>query len=198
VATPADGRTFRDNRAMAAWTCRLAWLQAALAALTLATILLGITTPLPLIWFLAFVTGGIFGFRWLYIANGNARAMGATDLMGGPVMAIVWYFIPIANLGMPYVVMRDLWRASAKPRDWQGQSTPPLLILWWTCWLIFYLGLSAAGNFAAEESMDLAPVVGIALIVACAGFIPAALLFAKVVDSIQRLQDENGPAQLFR
>lgn len=198
MATSAEGWAFRDNRAMAAWTCRLAWLQAGLAALTLAGILLGLATPLPLIWFLTFVAGGIFGFRWLYVAIGNAKAMGATDLMGGPVMAIVWYFIPVANLGMPYVVMRDLWRASAKPRDWQGQPTPSILILWWTCWLLFYLGLSAAGNFAAEEDMDLAPVVGIALIVACAAFVPAALLFAKVVDSIQTLQDQNGPAQAFR
>src|SRR3546814_7630930 len=38
--------------------------------------------------------------RWTYVANANARALGATDLTVTPLMSILWYFIPLANLWM--------------------------------------------------------------------------------------------------
>ena len=63
--------------------------------------------------------------RWLYLANANAFALGAEDMMVSPGLAVAWFFIPFANLFMPYLTMRDTWKASAKPRDWQAARRPP-------------------------------------------------------------------------
>lgn len=189
---------FQDNRAVTKWVQWLAWGTAALAGLTAAFIFLGYRSPFPLLWLIGFIASVLLGLRWLYVANANARAMGATDMMGGPVMALVWYFIPLANLGMPYVIMRDVWRGSERPRDLQGADSPGLVMLWWACWIIFYLGLSFAGNVVAREDPDLMPLVQVALLVAFAAFVPAAILYAQAVAGIQRLQESNAPAQLFR
>lgn len=199
MATAGTVWTFRPNGGAAAWTCRLAWAQAALAAVALVLNLWGIVVAvMPGIQTLLFIGSGIVSLRWLYVASANARAMGATDLMGGPAMAVIWYFVPFLNLGMPYLVMRDLWRASANPRDWQGQPTPPLVILWWAAWLVFYLGLSAGVQLMMEYDPDIA-AFGISLLTAAnIGFIICALLFARLVDSIQTLQDQTAPAQAFR
>jgi len=73
---------------------------------------------------------------WFYRANANARAMGADDLMGSPGLSVAWFFIPIAFLFMPYVVVRDTWKASEAPRDWQGRSASPLVGFWWAAMLL--------------------------------------------------------------
>jgi hypothetical protein len=44
---------------------------------------------------------------WFYRANANVRAMGADGLMGSPGLSVAWFFIPIAFLFMPFVVVRD-------------------------------------------------------------------------------------------
>src|SRR3546814_6930904 len=66
--------------------------------------------------------------RWTYVANANARALGATDLTVTPLMSILWYFIPLANLWMPLQGMREIWKGSVKPPDWETVGTPPPLI----------------------------------------------------------------------
>lgn len=199
MATAGPVWTFRPNGSAAAWTCRLAWAQAALAAIALAFNLAGIAIAvLPGIQTLLFIGSGIVSLRWLYVASANARAMGATDLMGGPAMAVIWYFVPFLNLGMPYIVMRDLWRASARPRDWQGQPSPPLVMLWWASWLILYLGLSAGIQLTLEYDPDIAAFGASLLTAASVGFIVCAMLFARIVGSVQALQDQTAPAQAFR
>lgn len=125
---------------------------------------------------------------WFYRANANARALGATDLMGSPGLAVAWFFIPIAFLFMPYMVVRDTWKASGDPKDWQGRSAPPLIWLWWAC----FLGAAIAGTlslrFAWEGGFDMLPVIGWLDLVANLLSIPAALLGAAIVAHIHRMQ----------
>jgi hypothetical protein len=44
------------------------------------------------------------------------------------------WFVPLVNLGLPYMAMRELWRASdpeAGALDWRERRTTVLLPLWW-------------------------------------------------------------------
>ncbi len=70
--------------------------------------------------------------RWIYCANANVRIMGATGLRFTPRGAILWYFIPLANLWKPYQAIKEIWRASMDPGNWKQVKVPGLLPLWWT------------------------------------------------------------------
>jgi hypothetical protein len=211
MATHAPAAGLRDNRAAAQWTIWLAWAQAALAAGVAAWAWLGAAPPaaaakpdaadpallLDTLQLLLFVAGVLAAARWLYVAGGNVRAMGATDMMGSPAWSVGWYFVPLANLVMPFVAMRELWRASAHPRDWQAAPAPAFLLLWWVCWLASNIAGTVAFRLEWEgyAGMD---AVATAQMISDALFVPAALLFAHIVARIQAMQDGQGPAQLFR
>src|SRR5215831_8155859 len=57
---------------------------------------------------------------WIYGANHNAHALGATGMRFTSGWAVGWYFIPIFNLWKPYQAMKEIWKASADPRNWQS------------------------------------------------------------------------------
>ena len=55
-----------------------------------------------------------------------------------PAWAVAWFFIPVANLFMPYRAMREIYRASEPTRfgrDWGDAEVPPMLPLWWGTWV---------------------------------------------------------------
>jgi hypothetical protein len=64
---------------------------------------------------------------WIYGANRNAHAIGATGMRFTPGWAVGWYFIPIFNLWKPYQAMKEIWKASADPGNWQAQPRSALL-----------------------------------------------------------------------
>lgn len=86
--------------------------------------------------FLLFIGAGILVLIWTHRVVAFAHATGARDLISSPKMAVIYYFIPIANLAMPYLALRDAWKASIDPRDWERLPTPFVLKAWWTFWII--------------------------------------------------------------
>ena len=131
---------------------------------------------------------------WFYRANANVRAMGADGLMGSPGLSVGWFFIPIAFLFMPYVVVRDTWKASAAPRDWQGQPTPPLPGFWWAAFLTTYLVASFSFHLALDRFDDALGAVAMLDLISNGAGVVANLLGAMLVQKIQALQ--VSPAQL--
>lgn len=72
---------------------------------------------------------------WIYRMQVNTFALGILGLRYTPAWAVGWCFVPIANLWMPYRVMRDLWCANRNPGEWQYDSPSRWLIVWWLLWL---------------------------------------------------------------
>lgn len=194
----ADERawTYSDASAAALWARRLLWADAALsAAAILAAALRGLDPwrqgsadmAIGIGQIIVFIACAFVTLRWLYLGNANARALGATDLMGSPGLAVGWFFVPLANLFMPYMTVRDMWKASANPRDWQGASAPAAIILWWLLWL--------AGNIAGTISFrlwlekDAGSAGEIFSLVSNLAAIPAALILAWVIGRIQTMQE---------
>lgn len=202
----------RDNRTLSALVRWLCWGQVAMLVLVVATGALAVQGgdlkgelgPLAmtaaftaLARALLFLITAVVAMIWLYRATANAQAMGASDLMVSPIMAALWWIVPLMNLFMPYLAVRDLWRASERPRDWQGVSAPATILVWWILWIC--AGIAGAVGFGMSTDLYVPPEVLLyADIVSALFFIPAALLFAGFVGDIQRKQEGSGPAQAFR
>ena len=186
---------FREAGGLAAGARYLLYIDAGFAAAAAALLFIGAaeTPALALFWLVqlaVYVCTAIVFFVWLYRANANARALGADDMMAGPGMAIGWYFVPLANLAMPFVAMRELWKASTRPKDWQAVPSPATIPLWWTCWLIAgftgIISFRMSAEFAKEAS-EAAQVLAMASELFEIG---AALLLAQIVRGIQALQEQ--------
>jgi hypothetical protein len=136
-----------------------------------------------------FVGTAIAFLVWLYRAEVNARALGAQDMMVGPGWAVGWFFVPLCQLVMPFLAVRELWRASATPRDWQLGAWSPFIALWWACWL----GTMITGNiaFALSRVDDYGALVAADFMgmVSAVFTIPSAILLAWVVGRIQEMQE---------
>jgi hypothetical protein len=141
------------------WACRLF---AAYAALSLLEVFLGTlifasfaalrSLELPLsdasvafaylqdgVW----VVSAVVFLMWIYRANRNLHAVSAAPMVFTPGWSIGWYFVPIAQLVMPYRAMQEIWRMSHNGRA----SNVDLLRWWWGLWLACNL----AGNVAARS-----------------------------------------------
>jgi hypothetical protein len=93
--------------------------------------------------------GGAIAFAlWMQRCYRNLPALGEQDPHWSPGWAAGAWFVPVGNLFIPYLIARELWRASG-PRD-SGQH--PLIGCWW-------MGL------LATLALDLVPrLTGIALV----------------------------------
>ena len=86
----------------------------------------------------------VFGM-WIYRANLNCRGFGVDRMQFTPGWAVGWYFIPFANLVLPFQVMKEIWKVSSNPRHWQSEAGSPLLGWWWGLWISRNILTQAAG-----------------------------------------------------
>jgi len=91
--------------------------------------------------FMAFfvLIAAIVWLVWQHRAHTNLGALGATQLRYSPGWAVAWWFIPVANIVMPYLTMRELYKASdpqAGSVDWAMRGGGGVLAVWWTARLV--------------------------------------------------------------
>lgn len=72
---------------------------------------------------------------WIHRMQSNTFSLGIMDLQYTPAWAVGWNFVPIANLWIPYQVMREIWCANRNPTGWQFDKPSRFLIVWWLLWL---------------------------------------------------------------
>ena len=87
-------------------------------------------------YFIVYIVTGITFLKWIYRANLNVHGFGVRGLKFTPGWSIGYYFIPILNFFKPYQAMREIWKTSKNPDDWENQQGSPLLASWWTLFLI--------------------------------------------------------------
>lgn len=107
-------------------------------------LLIGLMNPVELAQAIVLcATVALFAF-WIYRMQSNTFALGVLDLQYTPAWAVGWNFVPIANLWIPYHVMREIWCANRNPAGWQFDTPSRFLILWWLLWLasIVYIRIS--------------------------------------------------------
>jgi hypothetical protein len=72
-------------------------------------------------------------------------------------MAVVWYFIPLASMVAPFLVMAEVWKAGAPDRedeDWKHQSWPLSIVGWWISWILSGLLAGISVVVALGASLD--------------------------------------------
>jgi len=73
-------------------------------------------------------------FRWVYRSMANVRGLGAAGV-DTPARAVGGFFIPIANIILPYISMSQIWRGSENAHSWANGRTSALVGIWWGLWL---------------------------------------------------------------
>ncbi|WP_101774402.1 DUF4328 domain-containing protein [Pasteurella oralis] len=91
---------------------------------------------------ISFIILGIVILSWIYRAHRFVHTtVDAVNIKFTDAACVVYFFIPIANLFMPYKAMKETWLASQYPETWSTKPTPITLVLWWILWLL-YLNLA--------------------------------------------------------
>ena len=134
---------------------------------------------------------------WQFRAHRNLRAFGAGDLRWSQGCAVGAWLIPYANYGLPFFVVRELWRASepsAGLADWKLVKAPVLMILWWAAWLIGYQSLAGAvvlGGRNTLPSPGQSVVQSVLAIVGASCLIVAAALAVVLILRIDARQNQK-------
>ena len=130
---------------------------------------------------------------WQYRAHANLRHFGVSGLRHSPRWAVLWWIIPLANIVMPYLTMRELWQASdpeAGSVDWTNVRRPALLPMWWAGFLAWSFLGAAAGLVAPDVGATVSEVRAEAALYLGADVLAVvdAILAALLVGRIERRQ----------
>lgn len=141
---------------------------------------------------------------WLYRVRANLPALGIEDARWGPGWAVGWWFVPVMNFVAPFMVVRDVWKASgpeADPGSWRKLPTPPQLWWWWGSWLMgsavisvgWGLSLQARKTLADTLNASIADSIGTTFIILCTAF---ATMIVSQIDRRQAARHAalGGPA----
>ncbi len=82
---------------------------------------------LIIIW-VALIVSWLF---WTYRSSRFAHSLAASVPISSPAVSVAWYFVPFANLVMPYKALRQIIMATRNPTDWKQAQIGYLPLLWW-------------------------------------------------------------------
>jgi hypothetical protein len=137
--------------------------------------------------FLALLACFILVGRFIYRTNANAHRL-STDMTISPGWAVGWFFIPFANLVMPYQAMKETWRESQEAAGQFDEVESPLLPWWWGLWIAdnVVANLSFMMGGRAPDALEAAAWVNL-----IGGFLDIAsgLVLIRLMKSLSRAQD---------
>lgn len=139
----------------------------------------------------------IFVALWVHRASVNAHKL-SRGLEISPGWAVGWYFVPLANLLMPFRAMDEIWRASQNPSAWRTAATSPVLRWWWALWLASGICASASSviSRAATDAQSL--IIGSVFgAVSALSSIGAALVLRWIVRRITLAQRRHRDTEVF-
>jgi hypothetical protein len=134
---------------------------------------------------------------WLFRAAKNNEALERRDARFAPGWSIGAWFIPLANLVIPVLIVQDLWRGATPeiPRGdprWRSARGSGLVAAWWVAWLLSLLRfIASSSRFQDDHTLEDIEVSNwIALFGVLASAV-AAVLAVFVVRGLARRQLET-------
>jgi len=100
------------------------------------------------------IVTAILFLMWIYRSNLNCHGFGAKNMKFTPGWSIGYYFIPFLNLVRPYQAMKEIWKVSSDPANWQKQEINSVIRWWWGLWLVSG-GMDLAISSMESEAMEL-------------------------------------------
>jgi hypothetical protein len=136
-----------------------------------------------------FIVTGIAFLKWIHRANSNSHGFGARNMKFSPGWSVGYYFIPFLNLYRPYQAMKEIWKVSKNPADWQNESGDPLLGWWWALWIISnILGQISFRISMAANTLNSLKESTVMSIVSAVVDIPLCIVGVSLVSAIFRQQ----------
>lgn len=143
------------------------------------------------------VIAAVMFFRWYFGAVSNARTLNPSTMNSGAIGAVVWWFIPIANLFQPVLLMKSIWRGSlAEPENFPKRSGY-LVLAWWLTWLfgMGVLGLSA-GIHSANMFYSLTEKISPGSCYALVSLFASAIMICRIITQITHEQNRTFAVRL--
>jgi Domain of unknown function (DUF4328) len=150
-----------------------------------------LTLGIGLLTLAVFVATVVFFLMWLYRSYKNLPAFGARRTSYSPGWAVGSFFVPFANLVIPYRAVKELWQNSVAGETFSFASANPPT--WFPLWWGFWIASNIASNIyfrlsynekATREAIAIAGVASDALTII------AALLAIMVIGEIDKRQEE--------
>ncbi|MGC6247660.1 DUF4328 domain-containing protein [Bisgaard Taxon 45] len=139
-----------------------------------------------------FVVLGMTILSWIYRAHRFVHTtVNATNIQFTDPACVVYFFLPVANLFMPYKAMKETWLASEHPNLWQNKPTPITLILWWSIWLLrinFGIMLFLVRDEYVTSVKNMNELAFLSIFDSLLA-IPLALFFLLIVIQVQQIQN---------
>ncbi|HMC91185.1 MAG TPA: DUF4328 domain-containing protein, partial [Allosphingosinicella sp.] len=123
---------------------------------------------------------------WIYRASANAHALSA-DMTIRPAWAVAWFFVPFANLVMPFQAMKETWRESHEAAGLYDQAETPLLAWWWGLWIAVNVLGNISFAFGGTTSQPLEGAVYVDLLHAALN-VPLCLLLIRLMRRVADTQ----------
>lgn len=144
-----------------------------------------------------FIATGIIFLTWTYQANLNCHGFGGNDMKFTPAWSIGYYFIPFLNLVRPYQAMKEIWKVSSDPKNWQAQQGSAVLRWWWALWLISgFLGQMSFRLMMRVDSPSSLKVATLVSIISSSVeillILLAVLLVTRIIEKQSKLTKSNG------
>jgi Domain of unknown function (DUF4328) len=99
---------------------------------------------------------------WMWRMARNVRVAGRSDLRWAPGWAVAGWFCPPCVFVIPWLMLQELWKASAPTTGmatWRDEPSNPLIVVWWVLYGLGGLvvaGVQFAGLGASGDLGDLA------------------------------------------
>jgi hypothetical protein len=148
------------------------------------------------LWMLGLLVAGIAFITWLVQARRNAGRVGGA-LAWAPGWAVGGWFIPVANLVIPYRVVRDVRQASGPDPLGQATAMAAPVGRWWAGVIVtvllnrlvaLYSVLTSYGGMFKGEALDTRPVAYPLWTAGTVALVVTAVLGARVVLRITEAQ----------
>lgn len=94
---------------------------------------------------------------WIYRTSANAHSFGV-EMSITPGWAIGWFFVPFANLVMPYQAMKEVWEESHQLAGRHDAAESSLVGWWWGLWIASNIASNLTFYFGgdAPDALELA------------------------------------------
>lgn len=104
---------------------------------------------LLVVWVLTFLFCIIYTCRITFRMMKNLDVLEAPGERMSPTLAVLWYFIPIANIYLPYRAVKQIWKGTFELAAEPGPDDG-VVGIWWLLWILSNI----TGNFSLRFSMD--------------------------------------------
>ena len=129
---------------------------------------------------LTFIISAFMTLAWCFCANETLHALspGDSKIRYTPGRTLLWWFIPLLNLWMPYNIMAELWRGSLALVHDPEYDNENLIFRWW----LTFLAIGGSGMIAGRTANS-AAITGVCFLLIMHGF---ALVSAQTLMTLTR------------